>query len=192
MIHYLTYINHFFSLILNKLVLLNHLEIFIWIFSDLPIFFLPIFLILFWLYYNIKKINKKDTLLYVFYASTLWIIINIIIQQFFKVQRPETFIKPILKHVPDNSFPSDHAAISFAFLIALYLFWYKKTFWIFLPFVLIMWLSRIAWWLHWFFDILVWAFVWILTAFFIYKIHNHKYIQNLNKIIIKLAWFLKL
>jgi membrane-associated phospholipid phosphatase len=46
----------------------------------------------------------------------LAVIINLIIQQFFFFERPETLITPILKHIPDASFPSDHTSVSFAFL----------------------------------------------------------------------------
>ena len=192
MLNYCILINHSVSSFLNSFVLNNHLQIFIWIFADLPIFFLPIFLISLWLFYNFKHIDKKENLLYIFYATFLWIFMNFIIQHFFYEQRPNTFITPILNHVPDNSFPSDHAVSSFAFLTVLYLFWYKKTFWVFLPFVLIMNFARIAWGLHWFFDVVVWALIWIFAAYFIYKIYRHKYIQNLNKFILKIASFLKL
>ena len=192
MLNYCILINHSVSSFLNSFVLNNHLQIFIWIFADLPIFFLPIFLISLWLFYNFKHIDKKENLLYIFYATFLWIFMNFIIQHFFYEQRPNTFITPILKHVPDNSFPSDHAAVSFAFLVALYLFWYKKTFWVFLPFVLVMNFARIAWGLHWFFDVFVWALIWIFSAYFIYKMQNKKYVQSLNKFILKIASFFKL
>ena len=190
--NYFVLINEFVSSHLNQFVINNNLQTFIWIFADLPIFFLPIFLISLWLYYNFKNIDKKEKLLYIFYAIFIWIVVNLIIQQFNFEKRPETFITPILKHVPDNSFPSDHAAVSFAFLVALYLFWYKKTFWVFLPFVLVMNFARIAWGLHWFFDVFVWALIWIFSAYFIYKMQNKKYVQSLNKFILKIASFFKL
>ncbi len=170
----------------------NNLESLVWIFADLPIFFLPIFLVGLWLYYNFKNIDKKTKLLYIFYATFIWIIVNLIIQQFFPMERPETFITPILEHVPDNSFPSDHAVVSFAFLASLFFFGYRKTFWVFIPFVLLMNFSRIAWGLHWFFDVFVWAFIGILSAYVIYKMQDHKYIQNLNSFALKIASFFKL
>ena len=192
MLNHFHLINRFVSSVLNHFVINNHLQALIWIFADLPIFFLPIFLIFLWLFYRFKNIDKKSNLLYIFYINFLWIVINFIVHHLFYEKRPDTFITPILKHVPDNSFPSDHAVVSFAFLTALYLFWYKKTFWVFLPFVLIMNLSRIAWGLHWFFDVVVWALIWIFAAYFIYRIYKNKYIQNLNKFILKIASFLKL
>lgn len=192
MIDYFTWINQFVSLYLNNFITDNNLEIFTWIIADLPIFFLPVFLIGLWLFYHFKKINKKTKLLYIFYATFIWLAINLIVQHFFPMDRPDTFITPILKHVPDNSFPSDHAAVSFAFLFALFFFGYKKTFWIFLPFVLLMNFARIAWGLHWFFDVFVWIFIGISSAYILYKIHKHKYIQNLNSFILKIASYFKL
>jgi len=138
-------------------------------FSDTPIFFLPIFLITVRVYYSIKKINKKESLLFIFYSTAIALIISLFIQQIFEVERPETVInwvwKLLLKHIPDASFPSDHATVSFAFLTWLFLANYKKTFYFFLPFVLLMWTSRIIAWVHWPLDILVWAIVWIFKAF---------------------------
>lgn len=190
--NYFIFINHLVSLNLNHFIINYHLQHFIWIFADLPIFFLPVFLISFWLYYTLKKIDKKESLLYIFYSVFIWISVNLIFQHFFYEKRPETLITPILKHVPDNSFPSDHSAVSFAFLTALYLFWYKKTFWIFLPFVLIMNFCRIAWGVHWFFDVVVWALIWIFSVFLIYKFKDNKYLKNLNSFILKIASFFKL
>ena len=48
-----------------------------------------------------------------------------------------------MSHVPDASFPSDHATVSIAFLTSLFLANYKRIGLIFLPFVIIMNLSRI-------------------------------------------------
>jgi membrane-associated phospholipid phosphatase len=43
-------------------------------------------------------------------------ILNQFLKFFIIEERPDSIIKPILEHVPDNSFPSDHATVSFAFL----------------------------------------------------------------------------
>jgi membrane-associated phospholipid phosphatase len=48
-----------------------------------------------------------------------------------------------MSHIPDASFPSDHTAVSIAFVTALFLSGYKKIAIIFLPFALIMNVSRI-------------------------------------------------
>jgi undecaprenyl-diphosphatase len=60
----------------------------------------------------------------------------------------------LLDHIPDASFPSDHASVSVAFLTALYLTGYKKVFWAFMPWVILMNLCRVIAGVHWPFDIL--------------------------------------
>jgi len=71
-----------------------------------------------WLKYTFidKENTKKSNLLNIFYITSLAVTINIIVQHFFDIQRPDSLITPILHHIPDASFPSDHAAVSFAFL----------------------------------------------------------------------------
>jgi len=135
-------------------------DVFVSIFADLPIFFLPVFLICAWLYYTFKERNifTKEKLIYTFYACAIGMVIALIIQQFVHLPRPETAIsgsgKLLLKHIPDASFPSDHATVSFAFLTALFFLGFKKVFWGFLPFALLMLLSRVIAGVHWPLDIL--------------------------------------
>ncbi len=198
----LIYLNSFlqFNLIQN---------ITLW-FADSPIFFLPIFLIWFWVYYTYKKDNtliseinltknllQKENLIYIFYSALLWIIISLIIQQIIHIDRPETALKWVwtllLKHLPDASFPSDHATISVAFLTSLFLSWYKKIWYIFLPFVILMLLSRVILWVHWPLDIIAWTIVWLFSSFIIFKYFTKiKFINKINRFIIKLMWFIKL
>ena len=195
-------INNYFATTLNNFILENNLEKCIWKMSDAPIFFLPIFLILAWIFYSYKKSplqrgdlegTKKLNLLNIVYWVILAIIINIIIQNIVKIDRPESLVKPILEHIPDASFPSDHAAVSFAFLTWLFLSWYKKIWYIFSIFVIIMNFSRIAWGIHWFFDVIAWAFIWILSSIFVFKyLKNTKFIINLNNFIIKTLNYIKL
>lgn len=167
------------------------------IFADSPIFFLPIFLLTYRIYYSIKKIEKKHELLYIFYSCVVAILIAIIIQNIFHVQRPETVInwvwKLLIKHIPDASFPSDHATVSVAFLTWLYLWHYKKTFYIFLPFVIIMNISRIIAWVHWPLDIIIWTIIWIIWALISFKIlRKYKFTNKLNNYIIKTTKYIKL
>ena len=185
-------INHIISQNLNNFVLENHLEKVIWFLSDAPIFFLPIFLVWAWIFwtYKIKDNEKKADLLNIVYWIIVAIIINLIIQHFFYFSRPETLITPILKHIPDASFPSDHATVSIAFLTWLFLAWYKKTAYIFLIFAILMNFSRIAWWIHWFFDVIVWAIIWITTEIIVFK--NKKYFEKINNFIIKILNYIKL
>ena len=83
----------------------------------------------------------------IFYADILSGGIAILIQQFIYEERPLAFLQGrgmfILSHIPDNSFPSDHATIGTAFLVAVYLFGYKKSFYYLLPFFILMFLARV-------------------------------------------------
>lgn len=189
-------INNDITMFLNDFLIENKLEVFVWFMSDAPIFFLPVFLLWAWFYYTFKEKNneKKSDLLNIFFATFIAVVINIIIQQFFShIQRPDTIIKPILEHVPDASFPSDHAAVSFAFLTGLFLAWYKKTFYLFITFVILMNFSRLAWGLHWITDVIVWALIWIITAIIFFKIIKHtKIIKKINNFIIKLMNYIRL
>jgi len=187
-------INNNISIYLNNFVVNNHLEKIIWIFSDAPIFFLPIFLLTVWFYYTFKEknIKEKENILFIFYSVVLAILLNSFIKIFIQEKRPDTLITPILQHVPDNSFPSDHATVSFSFLFALYSAGYKKTFWLFLPFVIIMNFSRIAWWLHWFFDIFVWMILGLIAVCIVFTNTKTKFFTKINEFILKLTSYIKL
>ena len=143
--------------------------------ADAPIFFAPVFLVSAWVYWTVKHNDeKKKDLIFIFFSVVASILTNLIIQHFVDEARPETFVQPLIDHLPDASFPSDHAAVSFAFLTSLYLFGYKKIFWIYLPFVILMNVSRIAAGVHWFIDVLVGMFVGIFWAIIL---------KNLEKIV---------
>lgn len=158
--------------------------------ADTPIFFLPIFLVTAWIL-SLKNNNSKtkNNLLFIFYSSVIAIIINLIIQQFFHFERPELFLenvwKLLLDHIPDASFPSDHAAVSVSFLTGLFLFGYKKVWYYFGFFVILMLISRIIVWVHWPLDIIVWSIIWVISAFIIKKLVDNKLIKNINNTIIK-------
>lgn len=195
---------------LNSLTKYDYIESIVLIFADLPIFFIPIFLITLWIYYSRKKKNKilsflhltkklleKENLLYIFYSAVIWIIISLTIQQFIHMDRPETALqwvwKLLLDHLPDASFPSDHATVSVAFLTSLFLAWFKKTWLYYAPFVVLMLLSRIIVWVHWPFDILAWSLVWFFSSFITFKYLSKLIIVNkLNKFIIKIMWYIKM
>ena len=172
-------------------------------FIDLPIFFIPIFLIIFWVYYtHTEKLSssnksKKEDLLFIFYWTVIALVFSLLIQQIVHIERPENVInwvwKLLLKHIPDASFPSDHATVSFAFLTSLFIVNYKKIWFIFLPFVILMNLSRIIAWVHWPFDIIAWIIIWIIWAFISFKIFKKIIIINkFNKNIIKIMKYIKL
>lgn len=189
--------NEFWLTNLNSLTQYSMIKNIALIFADAPIFFLPMFLVWFWVLHNKKWENdKKENLLYVFYSVVLAVSINIFIQQFVNLERPETHLQNagqlLLNHIPDASFPSDHAAVAASFLSAIFLFWYKKSAYTILPFFIIMLLSRIVAWVHWPLDIIAWAIVWIISSFVIFKNTDFYILKNINKVIIKIASFIKL
>jgi membrane-associated phospholipid phosphatase len=53
-------------------------------------------------------------------------------------------------------------------------------------------LSRVIAWVHWPYDILAWACVWVWSAYIIYKYQASKYLKMLDSFALKIASFLKL
>lgn len=188
---------------LNSFSVNEYIKEIVFLFADAPIFFLPVFLVGFWIYYSFNKASLEDKqkekikLLTIFYSVAFSLIISIIIQQFVNIERPEQHLvnsaNLLLNHIPNASFPSDHATVSFAFLTWLFLSWYKKIWYVFLPFVILMNLSRIIGWIHWPLDIIVWSLIWILGSIFVFKISKkNKFVKKVNLWIIKLSSYIKL
>ncbi|MDQ7008855.1 MAG: phosphatase PAP2 family protein [Candidatus Gracilibacteria bacterium] len=182
-------------------------EIFVKIFVDAPIFILPIFLAGFWIYYSFLERNqqggfsplldKKQDLIFIFYGIVFAIITSLLIQQFIIVERPEQHLgagaKLLLDHLPDASFPSDHATVSIAFLTGLLLSGYKKYFWFFLLPILAMNTSRIIAGVHWPFDIIAGGIVGIFISIITFQYYKKiKLVKKLNLKIIKLLNYIKL
>lgn len=183
----------------NSLIANNFWKNFAFIFADIPTFFMPIFLISVWIFwtYKIKNDDRKKDLLFIFYSVIFSFIWNYIIKFFYDFSRPKEICwemwKLILDKIPTDSFPSDHAAASFAFLFSLYLAWYRKTFFVFLPFVIFMNLSRIMACVHFPLDILVWWILGIFWAFFTFKfVKKLKIFEKLNNFILKISSIFKL
>lgn len=191
-------INKEMLICLNSLTSYDFIQIIALLFSDTPILFLPVFLSIMWVYYTYKKnVIKKENLLYIFYSVLLWISISIIIQQIVYIERPEEALKWVwqllLKHIPDASFPSDHATVSFAFLTSLFYTGFRKLWIIFFPIVIVMLLSRVILWVHWPFDIVAWIAVWIFSSFITFKyLIKINTIKKINKFIIKITSYIKL
>ena len=92
--------------------------------SDIFVFSYPIVLVGLYIY-GIMHFSRrfKYNSLYVFFATISVFIINFSIQFLVAKDRPEQFVHSqnhiLIKHIPDNSFPSDHAAVAFAFASAM-------------------------------------------------------------------------
>jgi len=169
MLHQIQAVNQQLFLALNSLsenTVIRDISI---IFADAPIFFLPLFLVAGWIYFAQKKNTKtKESLLAIFYSTAVTVIFNMIIQHLVFVERPATFLGAkahfVLNHIPDASFPSDHAAVGFAFVLSAYLFGFQKIAYYFLPFFLLMAVSRVIAGVHWPLDIVGGVFVGALAT----------------------------
>jgi undecaprenyl-diphosphatase len=193
-------INIYILNLLNWLSSNQFIQIFVGIFIDLPIFILPVFLLWFWLYYNYKfehNIVQKEKLIFIVYWIILWLSISLIIQQIIHIDRPEEHLESwavlLLDHLPDASFPSDHATVGMSFLFWLLFAGYKKYFFLFLIPMLFMIISRVIAWIHWPFDVLVWTFVWLFSSYLIFSYFPKiKLVKRLNIWIIRLLKYIKL
>lgn len=152
-----------------------------WI-ADYPIFFIPLFLLILYFGYGVAKKNKdaKYGALLIVGAAITATILNIVIQYFMDKARPETALmsagRLVMKHLPTQSFPSDHAAVSMA--IALATLWrsyrisQKKTViirWrILLIWSLLMSVARVAVGVHWPTDIIAGWIVWLVATCIIF------------------------
>jgi len=169
----------------------------VYFFADGPIFLLPIFLLGIWIYAAVKKnTDIKIRLLFVFYSCVWAFLGNSFVQLFFHFPRPEASLDAskglILSHIPDDSFPSDHASVGMAFLASLYFFGWKKEALILSPFFFLMFLSRIAGGVHWPLDIVVGIGIGILASFTLYKCQKICMMQKINAFLLKIASLLKL
>ncbi len=138
--------------------------------ADVFVFFYPVYLVVLYLYWVYRIYRYKKASLYIFFSVLFSFLINIFIQLFVDKSRPETFItvkgKLLLQHVPDVSFPSDHAVVSSSIAWSS-IYWAilnkdKNIFYIgilLLIFSFIMMISRVAAWVHWVTDVIVGFFI---------------------------------
>ncbi|EKE26001.1 MAG: hypothetical protein ACD_4C00479G0001 [uncultured bacterium (gcode 4)] len=167
------------------------------IFSDFWVILVAFFLLYLWLYWVFKKTDdsKKASLL-IFYSIAFSFLVYILINQWFPLRpRPETIsaIKPLVDHLPDNSFPSWHAIFAWAAILAIYFYSKRKYFWIILIFSLIMLVCRIIAGVHYPADILAWLIIWLIWSFAVYKVKDFRFMKEyLLSFPIKIAKYIKL
>lgn len=88
--------------------------------ADRPVFLLPVFLLRMYVWRGMirKHLSAKYGALLILAVAVLTIAINLGIQHFIDKARPETALLAlghlVMQHLPTRSFPSDHAAVSFA------------------------------------------------------------------------------
>lgn len=167
-------------------------------FSDSEVILVAIFLVLLWLYWTYKKQNEfKEKSLLLFYSIAFSFIIYVLLNLWLPARpRPETVsaIRPLVDHLPDNSFPSWHAIFAWASVIWAYSFLKKK--WISAIFLLIsalMLLSRVMAWIHYPWDVIVWFLIWSFFSYIFCLFSSSAYIKKyLIAYPIKIVSYIKL
>lgn len=158
--------------------------------SDVFVFSYPIYLSALYLYGIYKKdVSNKEAALYIFFSSVWAVAFNIFLQSLIYKERPEqiALLKEdlIFSHVPDRPFPSDHAALSATIAMSTLLYWIKSGKRHYIFFSIIFWIfsitlsiSRIAAWVHWPTDILIWTIIWIMIPLLLIKWKIYKFLQK--------------
>lgn len=148
------------------------------IWADIFVFVYPIFLLILYFYWIIKKhLESKIAALFIFFWCFFSAATNILVQQFFDKQRPiyELWMKEfdetmLHQFLPTTSFPSDHAVVTFSIAMATFLIAHKNSnkklrIWSYFLFLIaiITVLCRIWTTVHWTTDILAGCIMWILV-----------------------------
>ena len=155
--------------------------------ANLIYIFLASTVLIYFIKTPISKIDNKRVFFYSLFSSILALILNIITGKFYYEKRPFLALKyvhQLIYHKIDNSFPSDHAAITFAIAMSIYM--YNKKIGIpFLIAAILIGFARVFSGVHYPLDIIVGAIIGIISTFIIY-ISKEK-LENLIKIFLRIA-----
>lgn len=145
--------------------------------SDIFVFIYPIYLVALYVWGIYKWSTHRIAALFVFWSGWFAIWTNAIIKLIFTKTRPDVLLDLafenrdglVLEGIPANTFPSDHAAMSFAIATSTLLRWIKtkNKFFIWRSIILYlmaitMWIWRITIGIHRPTDIIAWTIIWIL------------------------------
>lgn len=135
-------------------------------FAKYLIYALPVFLI--WLWFYDRK-SKKVVLRIITSILLAWQVISNLIGHFVNRPRPFEFgnVRELVFHLPTYSFPSDHAAATFAVAAALWFTGNKKLAFIALAGAIVICFFRVATGIHWASDIIAGAIVGIIAAWLV-------------------------
>ncbi|MCR4284171.1 MAG: phosphatase PAP2 family protein [Parcubacteria group bacterium] len=131
------------------------LDLAIIFFADYFIFILALSALFLALYHKSEKQVIRN-LAFIFISGIVaWVLVQFIKHYYFS---PRPFlaldeVRQLIEHGANDSFPSGHAAFSFAIATAVY-FWKRKYAWIFFIGALFVGLARVAGGIHWPYDIL--------------------------------------
>jgi len=195
-------------LISQDITLLNFLRTFvdpnsvfqtrlIHIFSDIEVGIVMVVLIGLWLYGVYKKNNqfKIEALMMLYsigFAFLIYVILNLGLP--FR-PRPETVsaIEPLIKHLPDNSFPSGHAIFAGSSILAGFLYTRWWIAWVLLITGIMMIFSRVLAGIHYPGDILVGFIIWLIGALMVYTWRDTKFMKKMLLVYpVKMAKIFKL
>ena len=150
-----------------------------------------------WLYGVYKKDNsfKIESLMILYsigFAFLIYVILNLGLP--FR-PRPETVsvIRPLVDHLPDNSFPSGHGIFAGASGLAAFFYTRRWIAWFLLITGLLMGLSRVVVGIHYPLDITVGFIIGLIGAYIIHLLQNNRFMKDcLLAYPMKIAAFLKL
>lgn len=150
--------------------------------ADVEVALVALVLVGLWLYGVYKKDNQYKTnalmLLYsIGFAFFIYVVLNLGLP--FR-PRPETVssIRPLVDHLPDNSFPSGHGIFAGASMLAAFLYVSRPIAWILLVTGILMVLSRVLAGIHYPGDILVGYMIGLLGAYAVYRLRDKKFMTD--------------
>jgi undecaprenyl-diphosphatase len=149
-----------------------------------PEIWLVVFVLL-WFWPPRVQSQTRKAVVYAVVAGVLALVINVIIGHFFYRPRPFVYepllVHQLLQHKPDTSFPSDHAAGSFAFAVGLF-YASKKREGIFgLIFAAAIAVARVFVGLHWPTDVLAGAAIGVISGLIVLALRRQlEWLVNLG------------
>lgn len=154
------------------------------------VYLVPVALVLIWFFNGPRE---KATALRVTVAGLLgWLVVNNVIGQFFFRTRPSAAAaRELLFHLPDKSFPSDHATLGFTLAFGFSLAGYRTISIFFLILTLTFSTLRVFTGLHFTTDVLGGVAVGLAMAW-LSKWFKRPFDRYIGELVIKLAKLLKL
>lgn len=165
--------------------------------TDIEVALVMLVLVGLWLYGVRKKDDQpKADALMMFYSIGLAFAIYIILNLGLPFRpRPETVssIRPLVDHLPDNSFPSGHAIFFGSSVLAAFYYTRRWIAWMLLVSGAIMVISRVLAGIHYPGDILVGCIIGLIGSYAVYRIRDRKCVTGyLLAYPIKIAKFFRL
>lgn len=150
-----------------------------------------------WLYgVYTRDDQEKENALMIFYSIGLAFAIYVILNLGLPVRpRPETVsaIRPLVDHLPDNSFPSGHAIFFGASVTAAFYYTRRWIAWVLLVSGLIMVFSRVLAGIHYPGDILAGSIIGLAGAYGVYRLRDTRVIADYLLVYpVKIAKWVKL